>query len=702
MFIFGWINNLLGIGGGGSLNPKKRFFLGQLGAGSGANNSIDFTVPVIIKPSLKLVRASAQGASILNAAQTGLGLTGDFVIQGPVNLASLTGDFDLIDKWDGTGNQRSYIVRITNGGSVYLYASADGAAVGSASVNYQFVVGTEVNVAVKYTASTGTMKLLINGVSVGTATGTLPTSIFNSTAPVSIGILSGAGTNAFDGKIKSLYVYNAAIADATILANVTAATPSATSLVAQWDFNGNLQDSTANANHLTAIGTPTYPRPFSIGWWGYVSNQEQRMSICGNQTLVNSGNISFYNTSRIIFIKSGGANTTITHTANFEDQFGYIEIKSDDNSLVTTYFNGTSVGSATVTGTFIINRVMGGPNNSTTTFGYSGGFKDFKIYNEKLLSAGESLTNKNGGHVPSGCALWYKCNEKSGTSVADYSGNARTGTISDANAYFFQEVKSLTNLLSNSGFNVFGGSFPNEVPTGWVPAGVRTSDNYITNSDGRVLLVGDGTNIGLSYNNVLTQNRNYKAILNIENIYATTLLTSNGTRPSNGQTVTLGATVYTFKTTLASAYDILIDPDATESIGAAKTLDNLKSAVNATAGEGTTYGTGTLIHPDVTATTNTDTTQIFVAKVIGEGGLSIVTTDTSANLSFTGATMGFGTVYFYSMGGVTSLVMNPMTVAKGQNSWNFTAGSTTAIGWLRGSGSFPDNLLSDNMMLFEI
>lgn len=41
MFIFGRINNLLGMGGG-SLNPKKKFFLGSPGAGSGVNNRIVF------------------------------------------------------------------------------------------------------------------------------------------------------------------------------------------------------------------------------------------------------------------------------------------------------------------------------------------------------------------------------------------------------------------------------------------------------------------------------------------------------------------------------------------------------------------------------------------------------------------------------------------------------------------------------------
>ncbi len=677
---------------------QSRFFLGELGAGSGANNSIDFTVPVIIKPSLKLVRASSQGASITDGDQTGLNFTGDFTIQGKTTLDSLVDSMDLITKWNGTGDQRSYIVRLSPAtGGIYLYTSANGASVGFATVPYTFTVGVEIDLALTFTASTHTIEVFINGVSIGTAAGTLPTSIFDGTGDVSIGILSSGPSNAYDGKLKSLYAYSAVIAGATILSNVTAATPSATNLVAQWNFNGDLQDSTLNANHLSPINAPTYVRPFSIGWWGYVTDQEQRMSICGNQTVVNSGNISFYNTSRIIFIKSGGANSTITHTANFEDQFGYIELKSDDDSLVTTYFNQTAVGSATVTGTFIINRVMGGPNNSSATFGYSGGFKDFKIYNDKLLTTEESLTNQNGGHVSSGCALWYKCNEESGSTVIDYSGNERTGTLDGAGTNFFQTVKSLTNLFSNSGFDSWSGAFPDESPVGWTNSGVETSENYLSDSGGRILLVGDTSNLGISQANVLTTGRRYKAILNIQDAYAGTVLTVvNSANPSNGDTITIGSTVYTYKNTLASAYDILIGATP------AATLDNTKSAINATAGEGTTYGTGTLAHPTVEATANADTYQVIVAKTIGDAALTIATTETSANLTFSSTTLGFGTVYFYSMSGVTSLVMNPVTVVKGQNVWELTAGSTTSLGFLRGPGSFPEKLLIDNYMLFEM
>lgn len=106
---------------------------------------------------------------------------------------------------------------------------------------------------------------------------------------------------------------------------------------------------------------------------------------------------------------------------------------------------------------------------------------------------------------------------------------------------------------------------------------------------------------------------------------------------SNNDTVTIGGYVYTFKTTLTgAAFEVLIGANA------AASLDNLKSAINASAGAGTTYGTGTYAHPDVTATTNTDTTQLVVARLAGTNGNSIATTETGANCAWGAATLASG------------------------------------------------------------
>lgn len=72
-------------------------------------------------------------------------------------------------------------------------------------------------------------------------------------------------------------------------------------------------------------------------------------------------------------------------------------------------------------------------------------------------------------------------------------------------------------------------------------------------------------------------------------------------------------------------------------------LDNVKKAVNASGLAGTDYSTGTYEHPQVYATTNADTTQVFLAKAVGTGGNSIATTKTLGNYSFTSTVMASGT-----------------------------------------------------------
>lgn len=118
-------------------------------------------------------------------------------------------------------------------------------------------------------------------------------------------------------------------------------------------------------------------------------------------------------------------------------------------------------------------------------------------------------------------------------------------------------------------------------------------------------------------------------------------ITSDATAPSDGDTVVIGDITYTFKTALTTdpatvPYEVLIG------ISAAVALDNLKSAINATAGAGTVYGEGTEVHPEVTATTNTNTTQVVEALVAGTPGNAIATTETSSHLSWGATTLVAG------------------------------------------------------------
>lgn len=125
---------------------------------------------------------------------------------------------------------------------------------------------------------------------------------------------------------------------------------------------------------------------------------------------------------------------------------------------------------------------------------------------------------------------------------------------------------------------------------------------------------------------------------NLTGAKATATLTSDATNVSDGDSVAIEGQTYVFRTaltnTVGAPYEVLIG------VSAAVSLDNLKSAINA---DGTAvYGEGTLVHPLVTATTNTDTTQLIVANSYGTGANRYVTVATSAHLSWGGATMSGG------------------------------------------------------------
>lgn len=114
-------------------------------------------------------------------------------------------------------------------------------------------------------------------------------------------------------------------------------------------------------------------------------------------------------------------------------------------------------------------------------------------------------------------------------------------------------------------------------------------------------------------------------------------------------TVTIGTTVYTVVDALSETYGATAVPyQVVKGAAEADMLDNLKLAVNGTGTAGTHYSTGTVAHPDVVATTNSDTVQTFRSRSIGTAAQTtvinaIATTETMANTAFADTTLGGGT-----------------------------------------------------------
>lgn len=110
-------------------------------------------------------------------------------------------------------------------------------------------------------------------------------------------------------------------------------------------------------------------------------------------------------------------------------------------------------------------------------------------------------------------------------------------------------------------------------------------------------------------------------------VAAAKILTFTGNAADN-ETVTIGATEYTFKETLAAAYDVLIGASASD------TIDNLIAAINKATGEGTTYGTGTVANASCSAVKADTDKLVATARTKGVAGNSIVIGKTVANATW--------------------------------------------------------------------
>lgn len=121
---------------------------------------------------------------------------------------------------------------------------------------------------------------------------------------------------------------------------------------------------------------------------------------------------------------------------------------------------------------------------------------------------------------------------------------------------------------------------------------------------------------------------------------ASTTLSLSST-PSDGDIVSIDGIAYTFRTTLTNSgtapYEVLINSSGAGAVA------KLKLAMNLTGTAGTDYGTGTLIHPTVTAGTVSSATLPMTAKALGTGGNVLQTSVPIGTVeSFTGTFLAGG------------------------------------------------------------
>jgi hypothetical protein len=120
-------------------------------------------------------------------------------------------------------------------------------------------------------------------------------------------------------------------------------------------------------------------------------------------------------------------------------------------------------------------------------------------------------------------------------------------------------------------------------------------------------------------------------------VFATGTLTSDGTNPSDGDTVTVGSITYTFRNTLAAANDVKIGASA------AATVTSLAKAIDGNGVIGTDYNTGTLPSPEAW-TAQTASPLTITARKGGTAGNSIALAraGTTPHFTVSGATLTGG------------------------------------------------------------
>ncbi len=116
--------------------------------------------------------------------------------------------------------------------------------------------------AVSWVASTKTATFYLNGVSLGSAIGTVVGAIHDNASTFQIGMYkdgAAAAAGFYNGLMDEVRVFNASRTQDQFVAGNTAQIDAATpNLQAYYKLNSDVTDATANANNLTASGSPTY------------------------------------------------------------------------------------------------------------------------------------------------------------------------------------------------------------------------------------------------------------------------------------------------------------------------------------------------------------------------------------------------------------------------------------------------------------
>ena len=300
---------------------------------------------------------------------------------------------------------------------------------------------------------------------------------------------------------------------------------------------------------------------FTISFWAKI-NADGSWSICGDQTNFANGRFAFNTNTSSLRVDCAGPITgaIALDDGSADGRLHFFTIIRSTTLGLTIYRDLIELGTdATFTGTININRIGYRPDDSGFP-AFNGLMRELRIYSRAITVL--EMNNLYDGLSISATSLqgYWKMNESQGTTVIDYSGNGRNGTIANHTpATFFTSYveKNLFNdKIVNGNFTVLSGDEPG---TPWVVSDgdVPTSDVTVASAVCR-LLSDAGSTTSIRQNSLINKFDPISVIVNITNAVLGSLnIGSGATANARFQQAisTLGQNIFTFITDSA---DLLV------------------------------------------------------------------------------------------------------------------------------------------------
>ncbi|MHA1400148.1 MAG: LamG domain-containing protein [Candidatus Heimdallarchaeaceae archaeon] len=216
--------------------------------------------------SLDLEKSSSQYASITDASQTGLDLSGDFTIEAWIKTEDDSASLCIASKYD-RNSLRSYRLFIDTGSAFNIDVSDDGSSDTGHLIRLKAetivsVPGEWQHIAVTFDISTETAVFYLNGIQysstleIGT---TLGAALYDTSTDFAIGTNFNSGVDLpFDGLITNLAVFSDIRTQSEVLSDMYDESLSDINLVGYWKLDNDYTDETTNGNDLTSSGSPTF------------------------------------------------------------------------------------------------------------------------------------------------------------------------------------------------------------------------------------------------------------------------------------------------------------------------------------------------------------------------------------------------------------------------------------------------------------